>query len=217
MYFVGRSREIRIITNALDRGENVILSGRFGMGRTSLMRHIAQTCQDRFHFVFVDFSKTPADMVRRLTAALFPISATQQSGPHLRYKYARFQLLNQPLEDLRQHVLVLDNIEKLTMQKRILLRHLVSEERFLFVAITESFLPENQYHELKVALLATCRIALGHLDKPSARAFFRSVSERNGFGWTDERIEMLTVRTNGYPLSMKEIIYAEHNKPQRNV
>jgi len=169
MYFVGRSRETKSIIKALERCENVIVSGRFGIGRTSLLRHIAEIGQDKWRFVFIDFSRTPGDVCRHLIAELFPAYAAKQGDTYIKYKPGRFKVLNRELEDGRRHVLVLDNIEKMTMQKLALFRHLTFGKRFLFVAITASFLPERHYHQLKAALFATCKITLGHVDRRSTQ------------------------------------------------
>jgi hypothetical protein len=212
MYFVGRSRETNRIIKALERKEHVIISGRFGMGRTSLVRHISRVAQDTWRFVFIDFSKTPGDICRHLISDLFPSYAAKKGGAYIKIKPARFEILNRTLEDARQHVLVLDNIEKITPQKLALLQLLTLEKRFLFVAITASFLPESQYQQLKVVLLATCKISLGHIDRQSTKEFFRYFSLKYKLNWTDDHIKNLSRRTKGYPLSMKEIVSTDQKK-----
>lgn len=206
MYFVGRSRETNRIIKALERRENIIVSGRFGMGRTSLLIHVAETARDRWHFISIDFSKTPGDICRYLIKELFPAYTARKADFYTKFKPARFEILNRALEDGRQHVLVLDNIEKITRQKLALLQLLTYEKRFLFMAITASFLPERQYHQLKVVLLATCRITLGHMSPSSTKEFFTHFSKENNFNWTDDHIRNLGRRTQGYPLSMKEVV-----------
>ena len=213
MYFVGRSRETNLILKTLERGENVIISGRFGMGRTSLIRHIAGIAHDTWRFVFIDFSKTPGEICHHLIRELFPAYTARQGDTYIKYKPARFEILNRALEDRRQHVLVLDNIEKITRQKLALLQVLTFEKRFLFVAINATYLPESQYHQLKVVLLATCKITLGHMSPSSTKDFFTHFSKKNNFNWTDDHIKNLSRRTKGYPLSMKEIVSAELKKP----
>jgi replication-associated recombination protein RarA len=217
MYFVGRSRETNFIIKALERGENVIVSGRFGMGRTSLLKHISEKASNKWRFVFIDFSKTPADACRHLIAELFPAYAAKQGDAYIKYKPCRFQILNRELEVRRQHVLVLDNIEKVTRHKLALLQMMTFEKRFLFVAITASFLPESQYHQLKVALLATCRITLGHMSPSSTKEFFAYFSKKNNFNWTEDYINNISRRTQGYPLSMKEIVAEERKKTTERI
>ncbi|MCD6485804.1 MAG: ATP-binding protein [Syntrophobacterales bacterium] len=41
MVFVGREKETRQIVRALEKGGNVIITGKFGMGRTKLVRYVA--------------------------------------------------------------------------------------------------------------------------------------------------------------------------------
>jgi len=208
MYFVGHKREQALIKRGLDRGENIIISGRFGMGRTSLMRHVAETLQEQWRFICCDFSKTPGDVCRHLVLELFPDHGTA----YVKFKSGKYQILQHPLKDKRQHVLVLDNIEKLSRQKIALLQYLTFEKRFLYVAITASFLPKDQYQQLKVALLASCRITLGHMSLTSAGEFFEYYSKKYFFNWSEEYIKHLSQRTKGYPLSMKEIITEARKK-----
>jgi len=212
MFFVGRTKEIKLLYTSLARGENSILAGRFGMGRTSLMRHMAESFKDRWRFVFCDFSKTPADICSRLTRELYPAYGAKLGSAPIKFKTAKFEILNRPMEDPRQHVLVLDNIEKLSRQKIALLQYLSFEKRFLYVAVTAGFLPKDQYQQLKVVLLASCRITLGHMSLTSAGEFFEYYSKKYFFNWSEEYIKHLSQRTKGYPLSMKEIITEARKK-----
>ncbi|MCX8044126.1 MAG: ATP-binding protein [Desulfobacterota bacterium] len=214
MYFVGRFRETRFIINTLRRGEHVVIAGRFGMGRTSLVRHVSRVATNAFRFVFVDFSSPPADICRQLLMEMFPHYAAMHNPTSIPYKHAIFHLFSQPLEDPRPHVLVLDNIERLSRQKLIFLRRLASEKRFTIIAIIATSLPEHQYQQVRVALLNMRRLSLGHLDKKSTREYFTYCSSCYGFNWTDDRIKSLCIRTQGYPLSMKEIVDNERRALQ---
>lgn len=209
MYFVGRSRETRLVIDALRRGRNVIIAGRYGMGRTTLMRHIAHIAKDTFNIVFVDFTKTPAYMCRQLIDALFSHAEKDRSIYANRYKFIRSQILSDILKNRRPHVLVLDEVEKLTMHKKIFLQHLVRSERFIFVAVVASFLPEKEYRQLAEVLRTPFTLELGHLDKNSTQMFFKHAASQHGFLWTDDQIRRIALRTHGYPLSMREIIDAE--------
>jgi ABC-type phosphate/phosphonate transport system ATPase subunit len=42
MYFVGRQQEIARILKDLERGDNVSVCGKYGIGRTSLLKHLAE-------------------------------------------------------------------------------------------------------------------------------------------------------------------------------
>jgi len=43
MIFVGRENEARHIIRELKQGNNVVLCGKYGIGRTSLVKHLATT------------------------------------------------------------------------------------------------------------------------------------------------------------------------------
>ena len=58
MIFVGRRKETHQITDDLKKGQNIILHGKYGMGRTSLINHIARLMNQRWKFIFVDFGQT---------------------------------------------------------------------------------------------------------------------------------------------------------------
>ena len=47
MLFVGRQSEKKIIMEALNCGRNIILGGKFGIGRTRLIREIAKLVNER--------------------------------------------------------------------------------------------------------------------------------------------------------------------------
>jgi MoxR-like ATPase len=72
-YFVGREEEQKEILKTLDEGWNVILTGKFGIGRTTLVKHIASLNEIQWRFVFIDFLKTPSNICRNFFK-LFPIS-----------------------------------------------------------------------------------------------------------------------------------------------
>ena len=97
--FVGREKETAAILKALDRGENIIVSGKFGIGRTSLIRHAASISQCRLHFVFADFALSANKACERLIDELLPSMASKEHPE--KYKAARFRLANLDLADKR--------------------------------------------------------------------------------------------------------------------
>jgi MoxR-like ATPase len=60
--FVGREKETKLIIKELVRGHNIVIEGKFGIGRTSLVRHVSSVISDQWRFIFVDFSQTPGKM-----------------------------------------------------------------------------------------------------------------------------------------------------------
>ncbi|MGO8990969.1 MAG: ATP-binding protein [bacterium] len=207
MYFVGRQKEIAQIKEALEGGNNVIVSGKYGMGRTSLIKHIADAMKDQWQFVFVDFSKTPGSVCNYLLAELFPTQEFDRE--YVKYKPSRFRIATLALEDHRKHVLVLDNVSKLSAKKLDLIRYLTWEKRFQFVSIVESFLPTNGLFRLRVWMNPSILIKLHYLSASDVVQFYRQLSRGHRLGWSEGRIKNLAEVTGGYPLRMNEITFRE--------
>ena len=70
--FVGRGQEAERIRGELLAGRNVVLTGRFGIGRTALLRHLAREMKAEWRFIFLDGSLTAARLCEQLHLALFP-------------------------------------------------------------------------------------------------------------------------------------------------
>jgi len=209
MSFVGRENETKKIIRTLEKGNNVILMGKYGMGRTTLIKHIANITQDGWRFVFTDFSQTPGNVCQELLKALIPKKRYGKDRKQRRYKSGRFLIANIDGKDKRKHGIVLDNIAKLTRPKLAFIRYLAWEKRFQFIAIAEMFLPEDDLFLLRAELMPADVITLPHLPEKDAREFFRTVSNKRGFEWSEEYIQMLAETTKGYPLGMKETVERE--------
>jgi len=207
MYFVGRQKEINHIKEALEEGNNVIVVGRYGMGRTSLVKHLASAMKNHWRFVFVDFSKTPGSVCNYLLAELFPMQEFDRK--YVKYRPSRFRIATLALGDGRKHVLVLDNVSKLSAQKLDFIRYLTWEKRFQFVSIVESFLPTDGLFRLRVWMHPSIVITLHHLSTSSVIQFFQKLSKENQLGWTEGQIKDLAEVTGGYPLRMQEIALRE--------
>lgn len=150
--FCGRRGETKRFIESLSSGRNLILSGAFGIGRTSLVRHVATITQDKWKFLFADFSRSPDQICRELDKQLR--KGTFYKRPTVKsYKSRRRQIVGLVSKDPTPHILVLDNIAKLTAQKLNLIRFFVSECSILLVAITESFIADDELLALRIALL----------------------------------------------------------------
>jgi len=206
MIFVGREKETKQIQRALERGENVILGGKYGIGRTRLAKHVAEITGDRWDFIFLDFSQTPAKVCQILMAALWPEEKAKGRRKTFPYKSSRFRITNAAFRDPRPPVLVLDNIAKLSAPKLDLIRYLISGGQFRFVAIVEAFVPENDLFRLRVWLRPALRIELPHLRVQNAREFFQYAAMKHHLNWTKSQMESLAEATRGYPLGMREVV-----------
>ena len=209
MSLFGREKETRQIVRALEKGGNVIITGKFGMGRTKLVRHISDVHGKRWRFIFVDFSKTPGQVCTEMLTELSPMKHFKTNDQNRRYKTKRHRIATVKSKDARPMVLVLDNIGKLTAQRLALIRYLSWENRFLFIAITESFLREDDFFLLRAELQLDCVIKLGRISRRDSIAYFQAASEKNGFQWESERIRMMAETAGGYPLSMREMVTRE--------
>jgi hypothetical protein len=213
MHFVGREKEIAQIKEALEDGNNIIVLGKYGMGRTSLIQHVARTTEEQWRFVFVDFSKTPGSVCNYLLAELFPRQEFDRE--YVKYKPSRFRIATLALSDNRKHVLVLDNVSKLSAKKLDLIRYLTWEERFQFVSIVENFLPPDDLLRLRVWMNPSILIKLHYLSASDVVHFYRQLSREHRLGWTEGRIKNLAEVTGGYPLRMNEITLRELAGRQR--
>ena len=207
MHFVGRENEMGQIKEALTEGNNVIVLGKYGIGRTSLIRHVAETTKDRWRVIFVDFSQTPGDVCNHLLSELFP--SEEFDHKHTKYRSSRFRIASLALDDRRKHILVLDNVSKLSTQKQDLLRYLTWEKRFQFMSIVESFLSSNDLFLLRVRMNPSILITLHYLSASDVAQFYRELSSEHRLGWNEGRIKNLAEVTGGYPLRMKEIALRE--------
>ncbi len=213
MFFVGREKETRQIIKSLARGNNVILSGKYGIGRTSLIRKAAEVARDRWKFVFLDFSQTPGKVCSDLMSRLLP--QEKESGKAMGYRNNRFRVANLDFDGQRQPILVLDDIGKLSAPKVELIRHLAMGKRFRFVAVVENFLLADRLALLRAWLRPALLLKVTYLGRESSRQFFRHYSQKYLLGWTDEEIHELAAMSGGYPLGMKETITRNLVRSQR--
>jgi len=215
MDFVGREKEIEQIGEALEEGKNVIILGKYGMGRTRLIRHISDMMQKQRRFLFLDFSETPGKLCQELVAKLWPQRERRARDEFSTYRSARFRIISLNLSDSREHVLVLDNIAKLSAQKLDFIRYLAWAKRFQFVAIVESFMSKDDLLRLRVQLFPAGVIMLQYLGKKDVCAFYQNLSERYRLHWTASHVKNLAEITGGYPLRMQEIAVRELERKGR--
>ncbi len=206
MIFVGRKNETSHIMRELQQGNNIVLGGKYGIGRTSLIKEIASLLQDGWQFIFVDFSQTPGKMSKKLMKELHILKINKQTGKQFGYKSMRYRIANVKSPKREKTIIVFDNIAKLTPQKIIFLRHLILEKHFQFVAITENFLPANDLMLLKAQLFPVDTVSLGHLKDEDVISFIGLHSEKYHLNWSIDYICSLAALTGGYPLGIIEMI-----------
>jgi len=209
MYFFGREKEISEIINALKKRKNIVITGKYGIGKTGLVKHISNITKQRWGFVFTDFSKTPSSVCNEILWKVSPKRQPEHRQKYIKYKTARSQIADLTLKDNRQPVIVLDNISELSHQKLAFIQYVTFSKRVLFIGITESFLPETNLFQLRACLMPSHLLRLGNLGTKNAVEFFRHASQKNNLKWSDKHIRMLAEVTGGYPLGMKEFVKRE--------
>jgi hypothetical protein len=205
--FVGRRRETAWVRAELEAGRSVVLTGIWGIGRTTLAKRVAEEMARGWVFVFVDVDRPPGYVWRDLFAAIFPSAREYPRTQRRSTQSTRYRVSSRRLEDPRCHVVVLDNVARLTAPRLDAIRRL--RERLQVVAIAEAFLPEEASRALCAALLARRPLRLGHLSRAATVAYFDECSRRHGFGWSARELEGLAQALNGFPLRMREAVAAE--------
>jgi hypothetical protein len=204
--FVGRGPETRIIQRALDRGENVILSGRYGVGRTRLVHHVAGIAAPRLKFVFADFSDPTADVARELWMQV--ARKTKAAADSLSFKGVVARLA-EVARERRNTIVVLDNIAKLTTPKIRFLQKLTLFGQMRYIAIVEAFLPQAHFTRLKGCLAPSVHLDLKHLPISEVCRYFEAVSEKYGRDWDRGMIHGMATATGGYALAMAQMAERE--------
>ena len=206
MDFVGREAEIRKISRALEKGHNVIITGPYGIGKTRLIRRVAEL-NDSWRFALVDFSKTAGEVCKRLLKEFLPNQRSSKRAPRsLSYKAGRYLLVNIAFQDQQRPVIIMDNIGKLSQQQLTFIRCMILESRFRFVAVVESFLSPHSLFLLRAMLFPVEMMTLRHLSLQGACEYFKRVSKKHHFEWTNDQILTFAKTSGGYPLGMKELV-----------
>jgi len=206
--FVGRQREMTRIRRELAEGHNLVLTGRYGIGRTTLLRHLAREEEAGWHLIFIDGSQTPARMCEQLFLSLFPKQLRALRRSDHPYSFMHRIIACRRFIDRRPHVLALDDIAKLTHPRLEFIRWLQGLNRFTIIAVTERFLPQGDLWHLRSILVPAPLVTLERLGHSASRQFFETWSVRHGLGWDEGIVAGLVRACNGYPLTMWEIATA---------
>jgi AAA ATPase domain len=225
--FVGREREVEAIAAALAAGLHVVVAGRYGMGRTALLHRVAARLMPGCRCAFGSFELTPAGICDQLLAGLAgqagQADLTRLGGPPRRrqgrrrsHLAVRAALLRAPLADPRPHVLVLDDLGRLSPPKLDLVRRFSACGRFRLAAIVEPFLAAPQRLRLDAWLEPACRVTLGPLEPAAARLFFARLAAAHRLPWSAAAIDGLARASCGYPRRMRELANRELARAARD-
>jgi len=211
--FVGRARECARLRSEFVAGRSVVLTGIHGIGRTALARHLADELARDFRFAFCDLETGPGGVWRELFAALHPRAHARLRHEPRSVPWTRHRVLNKAPEDPRRHVVVVDNVARLSARGLDLMRRL--RERFLVLAIAEAFLPEQPMSELCLALWTRGPMRLGYLSRAATACFLEECVRRHGFAWGRAEVQGLARALAGFPLGMREVVAAELRRRER--
>lgn len=207
--FVGRSAEIASLCRELQAGRNVVLVGKYGIGRTSLVRQAAAQLETAYRFCFLDFASTPAAMCRSAFEEIFTGKPRRRRPSPESYRQVRRFITHELPREARTPVLVFDDIARLTHAKCDLLHYLANAGRFRFIAIAEAFLPPADLSRLRVLLFPNALLTLHPLAPDESEEFFSAASRNHGLSWTASRVRLLAGAKHGYPLGMAETVARE--------
>jgi hypothetical protein len=211
--FVGRQAEIRRVWRALESGRHVVLSARYGMGRTSLMPRIAALHEHEMPFAFADLSAGSGEASRRIYGALGGKPGARPGD--LSYRTVRHRVLHEMGEEGRPIALVLDELTRLTPPRLKLVADLALAGRFRIVAIVGALMPEADRESLRRRLNGAEVVSLGWLKPRDVRDFLRRASELHGFAWREEDIEARVQGAGGYPMGMVAAVENERRRHGR--
>jgi hypothetical protein len=206
MIFVGRENEASHIIKKLQQGNNVVLGGKFGIGRTSLIKKVSETMADKRKFIFIDFGQTPGKMSEKLMRELGLSRRFKKTGRKMGYKSMRYRIATVMLSTKNKPIIIFDNIAKITPQKIIFLRNIIEENHFQFIAIIENFLAAKDLFLLKAQLFPAETFSLHYLKDEEVISFIRLHSEKYHLNWSNDYIHSLAALTGGYPLGIIEMI-----------
>ena len=178
--FCGRKKELNEIRESLKKGNHVLISGSYGMGKTRLALESVR-----------DFSP----VVQRLSLNDPPAT--------LKRKLFRRERLY-PTRDVRRFV-ILDDIVRMSHQKSEFLRFL-ADRGYVFIAIEENGIPVKEHERLRYSSVPHIQLPLSYLSKNDTYEFLETLNERLVLGKEKEQLVSLAKILKGHPLSLIQTI-----------
>lgn len=209
--FVGRDREIARLSAAIEAGENVILSGKLGIGKTTLLEEFRARCGGSV--AIADLGSGPASACRGLAGELLGRKGrSSKAGGYLanRAALAGFAPRGRGL------VVALDNADlgtrgrgTVSLARLDLVRHLAGNRAMRLIVVCEMEGKGRNFNRLRAWLHPVRELPLERLPLASAREYFDLVRESLGLAWPTDRLEVLARASQGYPLAMRRLAERE--------
>lgn len=205
MVLVGREKEAALVRDAVSAGRHVVVTGKFGMGKTALSRHVAELVGPAHPFLFASFSVGPARICEVLVSQL-PASrrtkAPRKSG-RVSYLSLRARLVVARRKGPTP-VVVLDDVFRVTAPKAALVRTLALGGIPL-ILLVDTGLPERDRKRLLAWLEPSERLHLGPLSQAASADLLERLAKRQGRRCSVEQIESLARASGGYPPHLHEM------------
>lgn len=214
MHFIGREPEIARIEKALDGDRNVVLLGKYGIGRTALVREIARR-NVTWRFVFADFGEGSSTISASILSQLSGRSRHALHETASARQLARAVAAYVPPKRVRRVVIVLDNVVKVTRPKLVLLRLLRESQRLAFTAIVEHFATNDDMIRMRVALDPAVVVPLDALDAEASVRFFATAAAEFHLPWSERDVAALARTMHGYPLEMVRVVRAAQRRTRQ--
>ncbi|HXG59655.1 MAG TPA: ATP-binding protein [Thermoanaerobaculia bacterium] len=211
MLFVGRESEIARIEKALHGGRNIVLCGKYGIGRTALIREIARRNRG-WRFIYANFGDAGTTIATEILSQLTGRSAHALRNGCTARRLVRSVTTFAPPADVHRVVIVFDNIAKVTRPKLALIRSLRDPTRFAFAAIVEHFVRDEDLMRIRVALDPAIVVALGALNEETSTRFFANAAAEFDLPWSDSDVAGLARTMHGYPLEMVRTVRAAQRR-----
>jgi hypothetical protein len=182
-----------------------VVTGKFGMGKSALARHVAGLAASARLFLFASASLSPA----RICEALVSQLPTQRGAkaarrpPAASYLSLRARLVAAPRKGTAP-VVVLDDVSRVSAPKAALVRHLALAGIPLIVLL-DTGLPERDRRRLHAWLEPSEKIHLGPLSLADSTELLDRLSMEGQLEWSRQEIAAWARASSGYPLRLQEI------------
>jgi energy-coupling factor transporter ATP-binding protein EcfA2 len=205
MTFVGREKETARILAAVSAGRHVVVTGKFGMGKSALSRHVAGLAASTRPFLFASASLSPAQICAALVSQLPTrrCARAKSKAPKASYLALRARLVSAARKSAAP-VVVLDDISRVTAPKADLVRHLAIGG-LLLIVILDTGLPERDRKRLLAWLEPSEKVHLAPLRLADSMDLLDRLSKLNQLGWDRDQIAAWARASSGYPLRLLEI------------
>ena len=191
--FVGRARELQELQRLLAAHRNIVITGVFGSGRTTLVRQLQCLLERRFRFVFTDSSHTRA-AIRQAVANAFALARSRNSrGPD---------------STSPRVVLVLDDVVRVTPQRARFIRETLASERIQMIVIADRTVKSDALLRLRATLGSAPVVQLGPLTASDVERYVSRRIEGTRVVWSRSELRAIARSTHGYPLGMRMTVDA---------